>query len=209
MPVGTEDSVGFCLKQSWRTSLTSVATSTEGDLEGVGSVRIDQYGKRYRWIQNEGDTASRVGAPACFDAGNAGASNFLEAVPVEDIVDGDVEYFAGVWMAAVAAGGYGWIQTYGMYDPIRLALVAAGSAAIGDHFVPSTYTVITETGTTAAYCFVIGQVAEVVLSTSNAVTLAEATNPDVVAVETVTSAGGSATGTGGVDAAVFIRGFMQ
>ena len=209
MPVGTEDSVGFCLKQSWRTSLTSVATSTEGDLEGVGSVRIDQYGKRYRWIQNEGDTASRVGAPACFDAGNTGASDFLEAVPVEDIADGDVEYFAGVWMAAVAASGYGWIQTYGMYDPIRLALAAAGSAAIGDHFVPSTYTVITATGTTAAYCFVIGQVAEVVLSTTGAVTLAEATNPDVVGVETVTSAGGSATGTGGVDAAVFIRGFMQ
>jgi hypothetical protein len=135
----------------FQTALTDTETS---DIEGIGSVREDQLGNKYRWVYNASTTAARVGGPACYDATLYSSNNFLKHALCA-VADEDINFFAGVWMSAVPTLNYGWIMTWGRYSSTRIAVASGGSIAVGDSVVPSTYT--TTTGTAAARCYAFVQ----------------------------------------------------
>jgi hypothetical protein len=147
--------IGQSMKTLFFTALTETSTS---DLEGIGTTRIDQYGNKYRWVYNCGAVASRAGGPACYDATLLAAATFLQhALP--DAADADVNFLAGIWMAAVAAASYGWVMTNGIYGTAKMAGAETGttagspSAAVNDILVASTLTTVTGTNTSRAYAF--------------------------------------------------------
>ena len=118
--------------------VTSFTETSTIDLEGAGTVRKGPTGKIYRWVKNASDDAARVGAPACFDAGNLASAAFLQECTTEDMVAADDVYFAGVWLAAVAGGSYGWIQQWGVYSSGRILYCTGKTTpAVGDLCFPN------------------------------------------------------------------------
>jgi hypothetical protein len=193
----TENSVGGSPKIAFVTALTEQSTS---DLEGVGTTRTDQYGKRYRWVKNSGDNAARAGAPAYF----------LHRIPVEDIASADLPYFAGVWLAAVAAASYGWIQTFGVSDDVRIAAASATSYAVGDILVDNCSTDTAGTGAAAPHAFTLAMLAAGIFGTSTgtAYTVAQVMQPHVVLAETCASRATAAALTTAQALQVFVRGLI-
>jgi hypothetical protein len=203
----TENSVGGSPKIAFVTALTEQSTS---DLEGVGTTRTDQYGKRYRWVKNSGDNAARAGAPACFDLTSIAAAYFLHRIPVEDIASADLPYFAGVWLAAVAAASYGWIQTFGVSDDVRIAAASATSYAVGDILVDNCSTDTAGTGAAAPHAFTLAMLAAGIFGTSTgtAYTVAQVMQPHVVLAETCASRATAAALTTAQALQVFVRGLI-
>ena len=123
--MSTQNEIGQSPKIAFVTQLTEQSTS---DLEGAGTTRIDQFGKRYRWVYNSGDVAARVGSPACFDATNIAEAYVLKRIPVEDVAAGDLPLFAGVY-AVPAPVPSAWaprtprVKAYGAAAPVASVAV--------------------------------------------------------------------------------------
>lgn len=202
----TDATVGGAKKICFVTSLTEYA---ESDLEGVGTTREDQYGRKFRWVKNASDNAARLGGVACFDASNLTTSKFLQECTTEDIAAGDVPYFAGLWMSAVPGGCYGWIITNGVYDTARVGMNSGGTdLAAGGLLVPNVSTDTTGTGTAVVYALIDGEVistlgADTAL-TPSAVQLA-ARRPHCVVME---ACGTGTSDTVGLTLSVFVKGLI-
>lgn len=209
--MGTQAELGQAKKIAFLTSLTETATT---DVEGVGTMREDQFGNKYRWLYNAGAVAARAGYPACYDASNLAASDFLQkALP--DPADADVNFFAGIWMAAVAAASYGWVLTNGVYTTAKMAGAETGttagspSAAVNDLLIPSTLTDTTGTNVSRAFAFlsqaaVIGA-AVVGTGAGTAATVTQLKRPGVRVLSSGTPVG---SGTGASPVNVMVEGFI-
>ncbi len=189
------------------TALTQTSTS---DLEGKGTLRVVD-GKLYQWVYNCGAVASRAGGPACYDVSENGDSDDFSCECLPDCADADIAFFAGVWMAAVAAESYGWILVLGRYPAAKVAVASGGSQAIGDQLIPSTSTDTTGTGAARPYAFVAG----IDVSVVNSASTVKDTNPmgyrlypHCIALETITTAGSPATDTAPLTYDLFVRGLM-
>jgi hypothetical protein len=214
--MASDTTVGAAMKAAWRTQLTEKYTAAQeaANPEGAGSVRVDQYGNRYRWVKNTGTVAAKAGAPACYDATDVAETTFLKACVTDEIATADQAFFAGVWMSAVAASGYGWIQTFGEYDGVRIALGSGGTdLAVGGMIVPNTATdtgTATSLGSAQDYSFMDG-VDPFQIGTGNATscTIDEATlrarRPHAVLLEGYGT--GTATGSN-LALKAFIRGLI-
>ena len=174
-------------KTLFETALTDTSSAALGDIEGVGTVRYDEKGNRYRYVKNLEAFAARAGGPACYDLTNNGAAaDFLDECTIDGAA-ADANTFAGIWMAAVPALGFGWIQTLGRYDEARLAIASGATLAIGDRLVPTTLTDTTATAADAAYSFILGPDISMDGEDATAVTLAVWLAPHVVALEAATA----------------------
>ena len=202
--MATQNAVGTSPKTCFVTQFTEQSTS---DLEGVGTLRRDQYGKVYRWVKNSSDNAARVGAPACFDEGNVAQTYFMERCITEDEAAGDIKYLAGVWLAAVAGESYGWVQVWGVYDTARVAPASAGAVVAGDLMVPGASTDTTETNTSRPHCFITQLVQGVTIATG-AGDLDSLRNPHVVAMDALTAGSDDPTATVAGTISVFVKGLL-
>ncbi len=176
------------------------------DEVGVGTLRPDQYGNKFRWVENiETAIDARAGGPACFDAGNYASSALIEGC-LCDTADEDIDLFAGVWMSAVPFGDFGWIQAWGRYKGANFAIASGGSIGAGDQMIPST--LVTTTGTSAArpFAFIIGADISVAATTSQD-TVQAFIMPHVVSLIAVATGSGIA-GTIPQTASVFIKGLV-
>lgn len=94
------------MKSLFATLLTDTKST---DVEGVGKLRFEDE-KVYRWVKNaEASTASVVGGIAGHKFSDGAAMKQLCYIPST----ANLGAMAGVWMAIVAAGSYGWIQVLG------------------------------------------------------------------------------------------------
>lgn len=142
------------MKVLFETGLTDVSTT---DIEGIGTLRFDEFGNRYRWVYNASAFASRVGSPACYDATLYSGNNFLKHVLAAP-ADADILYLGGIFLSIIPTLNYGWIQTWGMYGSARVALATGGSADAGDLLKPSTLTATNGTAVARPYSFLNGVV---------------------------------------------------
>jgi len=204
--MGTQAEIGTARKIAFVTSYTEQSTS---DLEGVGTIRVDQHGRRYRWVKNSGDDAARAGSPACYDQGNVAQTYFLERIPVEDIASDDLPYFAGVWMAAVAGGSYGWILTSGVYDTGRIAAASATSYGVGALLKPNAATATDATGADAPYSFVIIAEPAITGTARTSITLGELMQPHAVLMDVCASRATAAALTTAQTLSILVKGLMS
>ena len=230
--MATQNEVGGAPRQAFFTSLTQTCTDVtvagDNDKEGIGTVRTDQYGNKYRWVRLLSTAmAARAGAPACYDA-SLGVSatadtTFLQGVRCDPgaasaPAGGDVNFFAGIFMAAIPAYAsskysYGWIMTSGVYTTAKMASAETGAssyaAAYGDILVPTTLTTTTGTNSSRAFAFIHNSALAVnVVGTSagTAVTVEELTQPYARVIAPASTVAGSATTTSPV--IVVVKGFI-
>jgi hypothetical protein len=180
------------------------------DLEGVGTLRwVD--GQLYQWVENDGAVAARAGGPACYDvSANGGASTFMSKC-LPDAADDDINFFAGIWMAAVPADYFGWILVLGRYADANIAVASGGASAIGDQLVPSTSTDTTGTGAARPYAFIPGidiSVANSASTVKDLTAVGYKILPHCVALEAITTGGSPATDTTPLTFDLFVRGLM-
>lgn len=110
---------------------TAAELSTEGSGFGVGDRFIDKSGKEYRFVlfnNGAGNVASVAGSAAYYygvsAAGNA-ASDYTVTMDLTDAI-----LPAGVFMAVIADGSYGWIQTKGIATMTTALTAGADGNAI-------------------------------------------------------------------------------
>ena len=199
-----ETTTGTCQKSAFMTALADTSTQ---DLEGAGTTRRDQFGKSYRWVMNDSTVAARVGAPALYDETDVAQTYFLQRCIMEDQAAGDVKYLAGIWLAAVAAQSYGWIQTFGPYGTARMAAASAGAVVAGDLMVPNVSTDTTGTAASKPYCFTTLFVQGATIATA-AGQLDGLFNPKVIAMGAVTNGSDDATVTVPSTVQVFVKGLI-
>ena len=137
------------VRQSFFTALTDTKTT---DVEGVGTLRTDQFGNVYRWVYNQSTTTSLAGQPACFDASDVAATFYQNVVGMSDIAAGDEFFLAGVFISAIPTLNYGWILVSGKYDTARLINSAAVAGGILEAIISTTDTTLTAMGAAGA-CF--------------------------------------------------------
>jgi hypothetical protein len=111
-----------------KTVFVTQLTDTEStDVEGVGVIREDKYGRLYRWVKNRNATAFTAKQPVCYDVGNVGSISLFKSV--NSPVTADLMCAAGIAMTAIAASGgicYGWVQIYGYFQDARITTPATG-----------------------------------------------------------------------------------
>jgi len=113
----------------WRTTLTEVSTV---DLEGVGTLRWDGD-NCFRWVYNNTGSATVVGEVVFHDlSANPNANLYAN---VSAAATADLGCMAGVCMAIIADGGYGWIQVLGVATSCLVIENASTITAIGDYLV--------------------------------------------------------------------------
>lgn len=117
---------GVGSKKVFQTQLTDTSTT---DKEGVGAIREDDLGNKYRWVKNVDTTAFVAKQPVCYDsAANVGASDYLHEVT--RAVAAELMNAAGICITAIGASGalmYGWIQIYGLCPDVRVVTPATGA----------------------------------------------------------------------------------
>jgi hypothetical protein len=111
-------------KVLYRTKVTDVKTSAEGDAEGVGTIRWEGE-KCYRWVMNYETGSLTAGMPVCYEIGLATA--FYEAVHTPTTAN--LNTFAGICMGAIATKGFGWIQIEGYHGSISVLATNTTQAA--------------------------------------------------------------------------------
>ena len=224
--MATENSVGNSPKMAFVTSLTETCTDItlagDNDKEGIGTTRTDQYGNEYRWVRLLSTAmAARAGAPACYDytlaVSATGNTTFLQGVRA-DAADEDIDFFAGVFMAAIPAYAsskysYGWIMTSGVYLTAKMASAETGTssyaAAVNDEIAPSTLTTTTGTNASRAFAFLHTLNLGANLPGSGAGTAATITvlnRPHGKVLRSASTVAGSATTTSPV--IVLVKGFI-
>lgn len=129
----------------FETALTDIKDS---DIEGIGSLREDDLGNVYRWVQNTCATAMAAGSCASYPAtdGSASPALFKKRISATAAAELSADNFAGICMAAIAASGastskYGWVQVKGVYSAASvLTLSSTISLSIGDKLIPASAT---------------------------------------------------------------------
>jgi hypothetical protein len=117
-----ENAIGASPKQLFVTSLTETSTM---DLEGVGTIRTDQGGRAYKWVQNKHTAALTVGQAAFHSFANGAAFDNL----VYDGATADLGAMAGIVMAAsLAVDSYGWVQALGYNASVAVIAYQAATA---------------------------------------------------------------------------------
>ena len=114
-------------------------------------------------------------------------------------------------MAAVAAESYGWILVQGRHADAKIAVASGVDGAIGDQYVPSTYTATTGTGAARAFALIQGLDASIADSASTVkdlVAVGYKFAPHCVALEAPTTAGSPVTDTAPLTYDIFVRGLM-
>ena len=210
--MATQNNIGAALKTFFVTSLTEYsaydATRPDlGDLEGVGTVRIDQYGRRFRWVKNDDASAARAGAPCCYDETDVAEKTFLKYVAVDDIAAGDLKYFAGLWMSAVPAAGFGWIITHGVYDTARVAVVSGGTVVAGNILIPNASTDTAGTAASKPYSLYAIMVQGLTLATA-AGQIDAMMDPKCIAMDAITAGSDDSTVTVPSTTSVFVKGLI-
>lgn len=116
----------------FKTELTDTRST---DVEGVGTIRHDEYGNEYRWVRNvNGGTLTQYQA-VCYDDANEGANDFLHEV--EDPATANLYAFAGIAMAAAEDDDYLWVQKSGI-NANALAYQSTSTAhSAGEFYIPS------------------------------------------------------------------------
>jgi len=108
-------------KTLFETELTSIETT---DVEGVGKIREDALGNLYRWVKNNNATNSTAAARA-FAVYATGDRSLAE-----ESIAATLANAAGVFMAEITGGKYGWIQVKGKGKVILFQTVANSTSAI-------------------------------------------------------------------------------
>ena len=136
-------------KTIFQTALTDVKTSTQGDVEQVGTIRHGQDGKIYRWVQNTHDVALEAGQ-VVFHSGEDDTTNMYKYV--EDGATDELMFMAGVAISAIPISGFGWIIVAGVQDTISTYASGGTPIVVGDSLigVDSTTYVIHGTSPAAA-----------------------------------------------------------
>ena len=136
------------LKKQFVTGITDLKST---DVEGVGTLRYEPYGKVYRWVKNRNATAFTAKQPVCYDAGNVGSTALFESV--NSPVTADLMLAAGCAVTAIAASGglcYGWVQVEGHFTDAAVLDVSGTALAVGDELVTANGT------TTLVYATAVG-----------------------------------------------------
>lgn len=123
----------MAIKTIFETELTDLKDS---DVEGVGTLRYEADGTKYRWEKNRNATAFTAKQPVCYDAGNVGTSALFESV--NSPVTADLMLQAGIAVTAIEASGsdcFGWILVEGYFQDARVLGVSGTAVAIGDELV--------------------------------------------------------------------------
>jgi hypothetical protein len=129
--------------------LTSTRTESDGPQLEPGSLYIDKTGNHYRWVQNKDVVAITGGI--CYHKHTSVVGTIPKEVYRLGTADTALTTIAGVFMSAIPANGYGWIQTKG-YGSVAglagtttaLAIGMTGGAVSGQYHMQHT------TGTTAS-----------------------------------------------------------
>jgi len=137
----------------FKTSLTETAST---DVEGVGTLRFEEDGKVYRWVQANTATDFLEGQAVCYDiAGGTGSlTSILETVLHAS--DTNLGLFAGITMTAMETGDYGWIQVYGFHADAK---VLAGTGSLFTAGASLKCNTGTNTGTAASASLLMDDVA--------------------------------------------------
>jgi len=120
-------------KNLTKTALTDIEST---DVEGVGRVVKDHYGRYYRWVKNRNATAFTAGQPVCYDVTNAGSDAIHKSV--NSPVTADLMMNAGIAMTAIAASGgncYGWIMIHGYYKDARVLEPTTAAIVVGEELI--------------------------------------------------------------------------
>lgn len=91
-------------KLLFQTDLTESSTT---DIEIAGTIREDSEGNVYRWVKNTHSAAFAVGDCVVYSGGTVRSQVTVPATA--SLANG-----AGVALAALASGSYGWIQCKGV-----------------------------------------------------------------------------------------------
>ena len=109
------------IKVLFQTQLNEIADT---DVEGVGVLRYDENGNKFRFVQNgeaSSVTATRYGL-ACYDGGTR--------TTVKKPTTAQLANSAGFWQAAVPGQKYGWIKVEGKGTGIVIRSGSASSITI-------------------------------------------------------------------------------
>ncbi len=114
----------------FQTTLTQLDTS---DIDNRGTLRVDEYGKTYRYVKNVSATAL-VAAGACLKALTSVVTEMnknVRSVDTATAATASIRMPAGVPVTAVAASGsgtgdHGWVQVAG---PARVTMIMSDTAA--------------------------------------------------------------------------------
>ena len=117
-------------KVLFQTALTDLKTS---DVEGLGVIRKDENGKKYRWVKNVSATALLYHG-ACLKALTSVLASMDKNVRSTDTATAATAQLsipAGVPVTAIAASGsstgdHGWVQVAG---PARVSMVVSDTAS--------------------------------------------------------------------------------
>lgn len=164
------------MRQSFFTALTDTKST---DVEGVGTLRRDQFGNVYRWVQNVDGSAITVGMVVSHDLTDT--STMLTAVDCGQ--DTDLSVMAGVVMAAsVATLYYCWIQVLGFNASALVSITATAiTITAGNYLKPVTavlYAVL-DTATQPLYARNL-QILEGIAAVTQTASLAAAAAKDVL-----------------------------
>lgn len=185
--------------------MSNLTDFSSADEVGVGTLREDQYGNKFRWVKNDDSIDARAGGPACFDAGNYASSALIENCLIDTAAE-DIDLFAGIWMSNVTTKYYGWIQVWGRYKGANFAIASGGSVGAGDQMIPSTLVDTGHTAASRAYAFING--ADISLAATTAQDTVQAfIMPHVVSLIAVATVSG-VTGTTPQTASVFVKGLL-
>ncbi len=108
------------LKTVFLKALTETHTT---DIEGLGSIRFDRFGNKYRYVKNTGTPTLLVSALAYLVEDSTLASQG----EVEECLAAGLGFLAGLVMATagLATDEYGWIQVAGRGSALALGLTDA------------------------------------------------------------------------------------
>jgi hypothetical protein len=102
---------------------TAAELATEGSAPAYGDVYNGLDGKRYKFVKyNNGQAVAAVAGNFCYVHAASGASAGEYKEVTMDLSD-SAGVGAGVLLAVIADGSYGWIQTWGVYT-LTTALTA-------------------------------------------------------------------------------------
>lgn len=115
--------------------ITETKTATEGDVEGVGTLRwVGDF--LYRWVKNDEDAVLVVGQPVMYDATST-ADLFESVVDSATGEAEDVAFMAGIAVSAIPTLGFGWILIDGIYEEAVVDEPGTATIAVGDILICS------------------------------------------------------------------------
>ena len=140
----------------FQTKLTEQSTS---DIEGEGTIRRDEYGNVFKWVQNA--EASTVTATLSgLSSYNIDSDKKTVKIPAAATLANS----AGFWMSAVVGQSYGWIQCQGTGPGLVIrsgsaaSITVTSSAAMLSAYIPVTAKEYVTQGTLALHDKVLSPV---------------------------------------------------